>query len=426
MEANESTLVPVRERVSFPVGMATYELFSQSAVAGPAQGGRVEAVADLAFTPFRVFVSLSKPIAKLRVEAPASVTLGAFFPVRITPLDADGKALNASVPIRLTALDAGGSNVWQMYGASFPTLDGRLAAPLSAAPGRWTIRVEELVSGRQAVTPIDVRAADRPPLARNVVELDTADVQRPELVKQFIAARKKDGDTVLILLDEQQYERRMDLAKEAAQALAALGVKTEIRRTDGPGVFAVGERVHLYQNWTEMNPAQYIDHHVLLLGGEGENVLIEELQENQLLARPLTAAYPGPGRGVVTLVRSPFAYRRDVLGLFGPDAGGMRAAIRRLSAIDGATPPAAAEEPVKIETRELAGEVHPGTPFTSMDGASALFAGVSAAGDRIVFTALGYATNLFVFDAAGKILLADKVGHLNTTGATPCGDALSK
>ena len=57
------------------------------------------------------------------------------------------------------------------------------------------------------------------------MELPDAAVQRAALVRAFVDARKKDGTTVLVLLDESQMARRMPLAKEVVQALAALGVK---------------------------------------------------------------------------------------------------------------------------------------------------------------------------------------------------------
>lgn len=430
LEAVEQTLMPLKESVQFPAEHFTYELFTQERVAtGPAKDGRAEAVADLSFTPFRVFVSLPRAIAKLQLEAPASVPAGRPWPVKVTLLDSDGKAVNASVPLRLTLLDASGKRAWESNGAAFPTFSGELSAPLGSAPGPWKIQVTELVSGRQIEAPVAVVAAQSQSFASAVRELPTVDVQRAELVRQFIAARRKDGQPVVIVLDDSQTLTRQALAQEAAKTLQQLGVKAEVRRASQPGVFANEERVHLYSDWRDMNPAQHVAHHLALLGGEGENVLLEELQENQLFTRPMTSSYPGPGRGVLTVVRSPFAYNRDVLCLLGPDEAGIRAALAELGA---RTPTsAAASQPTvaaadvgvlapssPLTTHTLPGKLTPGTPFATMDGAPVQRIAVSADGTRLAFGTMGYATNLFVFDPAGKLLAEDKVGHVNTAGLT--------
>ncbi|MFZ4395900.1 MAG: beta-galactosidase trimerization domain-containing protein [Kiritimatiellia bacterium] len=425
-EANETTLMPLKETVTFPAGMSTYELFSQQPVDKPVAGGRVESVADLSFTPFRIFVSLPKPVAKLRVEAPASVPQGVGVVVKATPLDADGKPIDASVPVRMTLLDASGKVAAEACGAAFPSCERRLAVPFDGQTGRWTLQVQELVSGRRAEVALEVKDAAAAPPVR-AVEAPGVAVQREELVRQFIDARKKDGESVLVLLDESQFDKRQALAGEVVKTLATLGVKAEIKRTDAQGVYSSEERVHLYNdkmNWTEMNPAQYIKHHLVLLGGEGESVLIEELQDNQLFERSLTASYPGPGRGVISLVRSPFAFGKDVLALLGPDPEGIRTAIRKLGDLAG---PAAGQSQTAASVRsalvsqDLSGEVKPGTPFTQMDGAPTSCVTTSAAGDEVVFATLGYAKNLFAFDMGGNLKWMDKVGHVDTKKVQAAG-----
>ena len=406
-EAFESSLVPLKETVTFPAGRHTYELFSQEAIA--ASGA---AQADLSFTPFRIFVSLPEPIVRLRVEAPESVAIGTRFPVRVTPLGPSGKPINACIPITLALSDAQGRYVQGRPAASFPIAEAELTAPLGSAPGVWRVTVKELVSGRSATVPLTVKPRAR--AAAPVTKLPPADVQRERLVRQFLADRKQDGEPVWILLGESQWGTRGSLAKAAASALERLGINATVRRTDEPGVFCREERVHLYRNWQDMAPYQYIDSHVLLIGGEGESVLIEELMEKQLLVRPLTASYPGPGRGVVCLVRSPFAYGRDVLGLFGPDDAGLRAAIAKLSALGTPAPEREEPAPMPLVARELEGDTRPGTPFTNMDGAPCQQIAVRRDGQQIAFGVLGYAKNLFVFDPTGELLYEDKLGHVNT------------
>jgi len=414
-EANEQTLMPMKEKVSFPANWVTYDLLSQTPLDLSTQkNGRVDALCDLSFTPFRIFISLPKAISSLRVEMPASVALGTQLPVKVTPLDADGKSINASIPLRLTLLDSAGIEVQQLPCAAFPTFDGVLAAPLGFAPGNWKLRVEELISGRQTEAALNVVQPQALPFGEALVRVPTVDVQRSDLVRSFIESRKKDGEPVWILLDESQWTRRMPLAQEAVKALADLGIKAEIKPTRAPGVHSRDERLHLWQGWSEMAPAQFIERHILLLGGEGESVLIEELQSNQLLLRALTASYPGAGRGVVTVIRSPFAFNRDVLCALGPDEIGIRAAIKELTALAGAAKAKVGVPAQPLVAQQNEGTVKTGTPFAEMDGAPVQVISVNGDASRIGFGTLGYAKNVFVFDLSGKPLFEDKIGHINT------------
>ncbi|HEY8666940.1 MAG TPA: hypothetical protein VIL86_09755, partial [Tepidisphaeraceae bacterium] len=421
-EANERTLMPLKETIFFPANVYTYELFTQQPVdRQAAKDGRVEATADLSFTPFRIFVSLPKPIAKLRVEFPERVTLGMHFPVKVTPLSEDSQPINAAIPVQLTLLDAAGQQVWQMSASSLKRYEGEMAAPLGFKEGQWTLRAKELVSGRVLETTLQVDKPAALPFGAAMAEIPEVDVQRQSLIAEFIAARRQDHEPVYILLDESQLSKRMAAAEEAQKALAGLGVKAQIKRTAEDGVYANEERVHLFRGWVEMPPAQYINHHIVLIAGEGESVLVEELQQNQLLVRPLTASYPGPGRGVLALVRSPFAPRKDALCLLGDDAG-VGSAIAALAHVS-AAPPALAKPPEVVAAAELKPAIHeaegklePGTPFASMDGAPVQVVASDPAGERIAFGTMGYAKNVFVFDTSGKLQVEDKIGHVHTLG----------
>jgi hypothetical protein len=416
-EANEHTLMPMREKVNFPADMATYDLLTQTPLdAGTAKDGRIEAACDLSFTPFKIFVSLPKPIASLRVDAPESISVGTQMPIKVAALDGDGKLINASVPLRITLLDGSGNEVRQLSGSAFPTFEAVLAAPLGFAPGNWSLRIQELISGRMAETAIAVNPAKGLPFGDAVTQIPKVDVQRPDLVQGFLEARKKDGEPVWILLNESQLTKRQALAQDAVKQFQALGIKAEIKSTNAPGVYSKEERLHLWEGWTEMAPAQYIERHIVLLGGEGENVLLEEIQSAQLLTRSLTASYPGAGKGVLTIVRSPFAFGRDVLCLLGPDDEGVHAAIAELAKLSTRPQGKLAAEQPKLVTQKKDGVLKAGTPFMDMDGAPVQTITANVSTGRIAFGTLGYAKNIFVFDMMGKPVFEDKIGHINTLG----------
>ncbi len=419
-EANEQTVMPRRETLWLQSDYTTYDLLTEQPIDTSVQkDGRTSVACDLTFTPYRIFVSLPQAIAALRLEAPEAATLGTQALIKITPLDKAGHPINASIPLRISILDGAGKPVDTLYAAAVNACDSAVSLPLGFAPGKWTISVDDLLSGHRVEASISVDKPQNLPFTAALKVLPVVDVQRADLVREFIESRKKDGEGIWILLSETQAASKLPLAEEAVKQLAALGIKAEIKRTDNPDVYAKEERLHLWEGWSELPPAQYIEHHFMLLGGEGENALIEELQEGQLLARSLTVSYPGPGRGMLTVVRSPFAFGRDVLCAFGPDDAGIRAALAELSKLAAPEVKKAEVAPAKLAATQKDTAVPPtadSAPFANQDGSPVETISVSPSGDRIAFGTLAYAKNVFVFDAAGKPLLEEKIGHINTLG----------
>ena len=415
-EANEQTTMPLKESVSFPAGSATYDLLSRTLVDNSQpKDGRVSVVCDLSFTSFRIFVTLPQEISSIRLEAAGSAVLGTQFPIKVTPLDKNGNAINAAIPLRITISDAAGKTVDEFYASSMMSYEKVCSAALGFAVGKWKISVEDLLIGHRVETSIAIDKAQALPFASAVRSVPVVDVQRPDLVHDFIESRRKDGESIWILLSESQNGKR-PIAEEAVKQLASIGIKAEIKSIGNPDIYSKDERIHLWQRWSEMSPAQYIEHHVLLLGGEAENALIEELQESQLLSRALTGSYPGPGRGVLTVICSPFAFNRDVLCIFGPDAIGIRAALDTL--VKAAVPAGKKPDPVPVAlvAGKDPGSVKAEAHAAKMDGATVQCISASSDGERIAYGTLGYAKNVFVFDGAGKALFEDKIGHINTLG----------
>ncbi len=417
-EANESTLMPLKETLDFQKGWTTYELFSQQQLGKPGPEGRTRITADLSSTPFRIFVSLRKPISSLKVEAPATVPAGRNFTVRVTALTADGKPVDGSVPFEIALLNARGQVVSETWPAGSPIAATRFAVAPWEQAGAWQLRVREMISGRQVTVPVAISKAAASNLTRQVRELPRVHVEREKLVREFLAARRRDQAPVLVLLQESQTARYAKLAETLIAELRKIGVKAQLKDVGADGVHENRERVHLYRNWSDMKPARYIDKHVVLIGGEGENALVEDIQENQLLDRAMTANYPGPGRAIISLVRSAFAINKDVLCLFAPDLAGAAQAVATLGSLATPAPDQDAARPqmLPLKSQVQTGRVAAGTPFATMDGNPVQM--VSVQGNRIAFGVLGYARNLFVFDTAGNMQYEDKIGHVNTTGIT--------
>ena len=420
-EANEKYHVPIKPVLEFPPDRHVYDMFTHRKLpAATPAAGRQALECDMTFSPFKILASLPAEIEKLRARLPKTVTLGESFPIIVTPLDGTDKPLPGPIPVEVSVYDAAGENVTTAYGVSGPDGFHRIGASIGFRPGAWKVQIKELVSGRSAEVPLTVKAPERLPFGAAVAEVPKVDVQRLPLVRSFIDARRKDKETVLILLDEEQHDARLPVATALGQQFGKLGITSEISSTNAPGVFAAGERMNTMGGlFREMAPQQFIDHHVVLIGGEGESVLIEELQNSQLFDRSMTQNYPGPGRAILTIVRSAFAYQRDVLCLVGRDNSGLLAAVAKLADLEeAAEPDAADEEEAGLVARNLPATAGPDAVRPEVSGNPVQVIAAAPGGERIMFGTSGYARNLFVFDGGGKLLVEDQVGHVNALGIT--------
>ncbi|GMV81048.1 MAG: hypothetical protein AMXMBFR7_22320 [Planctomycetota bacterium] len=424
-EANEHTLVPQVARVRLrEEGRVLYDLFSQRPVeVRKAEDGRLEVDCDLSRTPFRILVGLPEPAARWSIERPESAAQGLSFPVRFTPLGAQGEPLQAHLPMEVELRDAQGGLVRKETGLGSPAWSLDLPAPLGPQPGKWTLRIKELVSGRVAQASVEVRAPEGLPLAAALIEVPAVDIQRRGLIEAFFAVRRTDQAEVWIPLSEGQRGEWKAVAEEAREMLKILGIRSRLVSLADPELYAAGERVHLLEGWTEMNPGSYIEHPLLLLGAEAQHKLIEEIQESQLLVRPLTENYPGPRRGVLAAVRSPFAPDRDVVCALGPDPSGVRAALKKLAELGAAPAPLVPPPAPVLAAVEDAGRLEPGSAFERMDGSPVLHVVAPRKDEPLVFASTGYAKSFFLLDETGAVRAEEKIGHCNIEGVWRVGNA---
>lgn len=131
-------------------GVTVYDLVKHRAVATKATATGVQF--DAAFGPGSgtVYLLTAKPVAAVKLQAPARARRGAVVDVAATVVDRQGAALAAVVPVRLEVLDPQGqaAEFSGYYGAK----DGKMTVRLTLAPndptGNWTLKVTELASGR--------------------------------------------------------------------------------------------------------------------------------------------------------------------------------------------------------------------------------------------------------------------------------------
>lgn len=86
----------------------------------------------------------------VRVEAPAALTPGKVAPVRVRVLGKSGQALAVPHPLRIEMTDALGR--LNEHSRTVACKAGEYSLPfrpaLNDAPGTWTVRITDLVTGR--------------------------------------------------------------------------------------------------------------------------------------------------------------------------------------------------------------------------------------------------------------------------------------
>jgi hypothetical protein len=89
-----------------------------------------------------------------------------------------------------------------------------------------------------------------------------------------------------------------------------------------------------YQGGRQLPPqlpeAYAVDSHLVLLGDSTTSELIRALQASELLLQIADAKYPGPGKGLVSFVWSPFAVEKNVILIAACDAPGLNAGAAQL------------------------------------------------------------------------------------------------
>jgi hypothetical protein len=100
----------------------------------------------------RVFMVTERPIDAVRVTAPEEATAGDTVTITAQVLGDDGEPMDAIVPVRVDLLDPHGraAEFSGWYGAKDGTVEVTADLAANDVPGLWTIRVQELASGRTA------------------------------------------------------------------------------------------------------------------------------------------------------------------------------------------------------------------------------------------------------------------------------------
>lgn len=280
-------------------------------------------------------------------------------------------------------------------------LSGELTRPLN--PGRWSVKVTELLSGKTSA--VEIPSAEPGSVPRQRVALrPNAEVTRAQELRVLL--QRAQGRLKLI---------SANLSPESVDTLRAAfrrrGIETTV--TNAPP--------------REPTPGIY------LAAATTQNLgpLLQPARTMGLMDFPISAELPGAGRGFIGPLFAPRGYEEHVIALIGGDSAGLNegvtALVRWLDTSARSIPDARTPAAVVRNTREVrltASGVEP-VPLPRLQELTGVkLTGLRVAGDHLLVTADGYHRNVaWVKDTrmGANVLRTARVGHAPTVGSASLG-----
>ncbi|HHX39267.1 MAG TPA: hypothetical protein GX715_04820 [Armatimonadetes bacterium] len=135
-----------------------YDLVAHRAVPAKASGGTLKIDANFGPGDGRLFLITPAPVNSVRIAPPGQARLGGSVTIRTAVLDNRGKPLAAVIPVQVEVVDPQGRPAEPS--GYYAAKDGQLSITLDLArndsPGRWTVRVRELASGKTSTAALTV------------------------------------------------------------------------------------------------------------------------------------------------------------------------------------------------------------------------------------------------------------------------------
>jgi len=282
----------------------------------------------------------------LRVSATVYGEARAFF---------GSKAINAAIPLEVTVADPAGRERLRVYRAHSPKGYAE-TLPLGRfeQPGRWTLRVTELLSGQSASTTFRVGsgsaswASRRGPLAVFDGERTTALL--------------RSGEPLLILVGTEEEAAK---AEPLAAALRTDQRTVEVRlaaELAKPRTLSSAEAARYLSAAPDNALMPDIRQAAILLGEAATHPLIQQVHNSGVVPRTVTPDCPGPGGALLCCVVSAFEPDVPVIVAAAADPAGVDAAIEALLAASRGTVPRVAWRAVSTSRELASGRPQPRAP----------------------------------------------------------------
>ncbi|MEK8132293.1 discoidin domain-containing protein [Paenibacillus filicis] len=229
----------------------------------------------------------------------------------------------AGIPVELTVTHVSSGDTATVYTAT--GLTARLPLHASDAPGVYTVKAKELLSGLETTAQVTVQPAGPAPAASSV-KLD-----REDAIRAF-ASRQEASLTVALTAAQQADPAILAQANRLVQHYTQQGRQVSLGLAEPGGVV---KSLQTYQSINKYPQWSTIDSDLVLLGTSSTNVLLLDQARGYLLPEQGTGVQQG--HAAVSLANSPFAGEYQALNIIAADLPGLTAAVDKLTAL--ASPP---------------------------------------------------------------------------------------
>jgi len=331
--------MPYKERIYFKDKSYTiYNLMEQKIVSPEESKDGYSIMARMGRVEGEIFAFLPEEIKEVEVGISQRTRQGELIKMEVSILDSKGEVIDAFIPIEVTILDSKGRDRYHFYRVS--DRDGYIDYLKIAAndqPGKWKIKVKELLSGLE--TTVDFEVNDKGNKVKVKRQGDVIICDQEAISKLLI----KEKRPLIIALDKNQSTWVRELADELKAGLNKNGIFCEVKDIDeiientkplhealttgkGPNIQYGGDRCE------EFLPYHYtIKHNLILIGQKSDdNKLLKAVFNAHLPLRRFSKHFPGQGKGLIEYLWSPFYPYKDVIMVLSQDEAGLKKAIDML------------------------------------------------------------------------------------------------
>lgn len=347
-------------------GQAVFDLLSGRRLQPQGGGDRRTIPGDFTAVPARLFALLPEAPQSLEISAPEKVAPGHLLRVSCRALGGGGRPLDVALPVELAFTPIEGPERYHLFRAIRGEWAEALKIGLNDPPGPYRLSVQELLTGLTAETPIEILPSGSPgdPLPPEPRPLGPVLTFDPDGIRQVLRTcgpftflldpsqkgLKADADALAASLQQEgvsiavrfydeiefrnlpmQWDYKLEDLDRKNDVLAGrlMGYRVRGKNHLGDERFD-GILYNFYTNYTP-EPPFAVNASVVLAGKPGDHLLLDSLYRNNLIARRITPHFPGPGRGMLQLVRNPFYFDRHAVCLLAGDDAGLRQAMEALA-----------------------------------------------------------------------------------------------
>jgi outer membrane protein assembly factor BamB len=401
---------------------AVYDLFEMKRLDIQKDSEGILFPTDLTKVGAKVFAVLPTEIAQPTMQVTGTVNTGELATVTVSVKDKNGQPSDILVPIELRLIDPQGKTRHHLFRAVLgaETFEEEFKIAANDPAGVWKVTASELFEGRTVEATFKVvELAAKPAIALSQPDVV---VYGADEIRKFVTGKPKAWipyEKGIATAKDTDKNTSHELAKQLKTISEQLGLEEELRPVSELAVI----RRNLPRKTTnfsekQVGPRYTFKGHAVIPDVGGRNPLVRSLVATGILPVRLTGSFPGPGRGAILHVVSPFYYGFDSIIVSGGDAEGFAKALKalanpeKLKDIERVKAPQLAKATSEVVTAVSAnkeGSVGSSrTMIEGLNGMPVMQLAVSRDGKQILVGSENFSKNVFMLDGNGKVLWSGK------------------